>query len=175
MSAGSTGIVWICSGRRVNPVTTLEENRPWWGARTSNPCGAASLSQVGSTPTLFRQHRPGPLASIAVAVEKAKRTGPRPPERDPCHTSPCQIVLFRSLTMEGEKRDDSNKHQNSWSDCVYSRPQFGVCTIRPRDGGPSSQHTWIVAGEWRQWLRRQWVHNAVRWRIRCTPYDRAFV
>ena len=33
----------------------LEENRPRWGVRTSNPCGAASLSQVGSTPTLFRQ------------------------------------------------------------------------------------------------------------------------
>jgi hypothetical protein len=32
----------------------MEENRPWWGARTSNPGEAASLSQVGSTPALFR-------------------------------------------------------------------------------------------------------------------------
>lgn len=34
---------------------TLEENRPWWGVRTSNPSEAASLSLVGSTPALFRQ------------------------------------------------------------------------------------------------------------------------
>ncbi len=33
----------------------LEENRPRWGVRTSNPGGAASRSLVGSTPTLFRQ------------------------------------------------------------------------------------------------------------------------
>jgi hypothetical protein len=32
----------------------MEENRPWWGVRTSNPGEAASLSQVGSTPALFR-------------------------------------------------------------------------------------------------------------------------
>jgi hypothetical protein len=32
----------------------LEENRPWWGVRTSNPGEAASLSRVGSTPALFR-------------------------------------------------------------------------------------------------------------------------
>jgi hypothetical protein len=36
-------------------MTTLEENRPWWGVRTSNPSEAASLSLVGSTPALFRQ------------------------------------------------------------------------------------------------------------------------
>ena len=40
-----TGCVWA-----------TEENRPWWGVRTSNPGGAARLSQVGSTPILFRQH-----------------------------------------------------------------------------------------------------------------------
>jgi hypothetical protein len=33
----------------------MEENRPWWGVRTSNPSEAASLSLVGSTPALFRQ------------------------------------------------------------------------------------------------------------------------
>src|ERR1700677_3572735 len=63
MSDGSTGIAWICSEGRVNPAARVEENRPRWGARTSNPCGAASLSLVGSTPTLFRQHRPELLAS----------------------------------------------------------------------------------------------------------------
>src|SRR5580698_3994227 len=41
----------------------MEENRPRWGVRTSNPYGAASLSQVGSTPTLFRQP-PGPRALL---------------------------------------------------------------------------------------------------------------
>src|SRR6476620_1378258 len=41
----------------------MEENRPWWGVRTSNPGGAVRLSQVGSTPTLFRQYvvRTAPL------------------------------------------------------------------------------------------------------------------
>jgi hypothetical protein len=33
----------------------MEENRPRWGARTSNSGEAASLSLVGSTPALFRQ------------------------------------------------------------------------------------------------------------------------
>lgn len=36
-------------------MTLMEENRPWWGVRTSNPGEAARLSQVGSTPALFRQ------------------------------------------------------------------------------------------------------------------------
>src|SRR6202789_1474078 len=63
MRGESTSIAWICAVRRVNPATRVEENRPRWGARTSNPCGAASLSLVGSTPTLFRQHRPELLAS----------------------------------------------------------------------------------------------------------------
>ena len=36
----------------------LEEKRPRWGVRTSNPGGAASRSLVGSTPSLFR-HTPG--------------------------------------------------------------------------------------------------------------------
>lgn len=35
----------------------MEENRPRWGGRTSNPVGAAGLSRVGSTPILFR-HSP---------------------------------------------------------------------------------------------------------------------
>src|ERR1700710_2239613 len=54
--AASTSIVWTC----LHPwfrrqMTTMEENRPWWGVRTSNPSEAASLSLVGSTPDLFRQ------------------------------------------------------------------------------------------------------------------------
>jgi hypothetical protein len=32
----------------------LEEKRPRWGVRTSNPGGAVSRPLVGSTPTLFR-------------------------------------------------------------------------------------------------------------------------
>jgi hypothetical protein len=41
----------------------MEENRPRWDVRTSNPGGAVSRSLVGSTPTLFRQkllRRPSP-------------------------------------------------------------------------------------------------------------------
>ena len=74
-----------------------------------------------------------------------------------------------------EKRNDYNERQNSWSDSVCSRSQSSVCTIRPRDGGPSSQHTWTVAGKRRQWLRRCWMHNAVRGRIRCKRNNGALV
>src|ERR1700728_3946072 len=53
--AASTGIAWTCLDPWfMGQMTTMEENRPWWGVRTSNPGEAASLSQVGSTPTLFR-------------------------------------------------------------------------------------------------------------------------
>jgi hypothetical protein len=63
---------------------TMEENRPWWGVRTSNPGEAASLSQVGSTPALFR-HLQFQSASMAPAfitdfddwlVETFARVGP---------------------------------------------------------------------------------------------------
>ena len=55
--AGSTAIGWTCSARpSLCPAAHLEEHRPRWGVRTSNPSGAASLSQVGSTPTLLRQN-----------------------------------------------------------------------------------------------------------------------
>src|SRR5690349_15182683 len=53
--AASTRTASTCSVRRImRLMKTMEENRPWWGARTSNPGEAASLSQVGSTPALFR-------------------------------------------------------------------------------------------------------------------------
>jgi hypothetical protein len=47
----------------------MEENRPWWGVRTSNPGGAVRLSQVGSTPTLFRQYvvRTAAASSVMLA------------------------------------------------------------------------------------------------------------
>jgi hypothetical protein len=41
-------------GNFITSITITEENRPWWGVRTSNPGEAASLSRVGSTPALFR-------------------------------------------------------------------------------------------------------------------------
>ncbi|OJU30041.1 MAG: selenocysteine-specific translation elongation factor [Rhizobiales bacterium 68-8] len=44
--------------RRTNGI--MEENRPRWGVRTSNPGGAVSQSRVGSTPTLFRHPTTGP-------------------------------------------------------------------------------------------------------------------
>lgn len=62
----------------------LEEKRPWWGGRTSNPVGAARRSQVGSTPILFRHFpevRPVPalaetflsrLADDAAAGDRAE-------------------------------------------------------------------------------------------------------
>ncbi len=43
----------------------MEEKRPRWGGRTSNPAGAVSRSLVGSTPTLFRQ----PLAKTGRSIE----------------------------------------------------------------------------------------------------------
>jgi nitrile hydratase subunit alpha len=43
----------------------MEEKRPRWGGRTSNPAGAVSRSLVGSTPTLFRH----PLAKTALCIE----------------------------------------------------------------------------------------------------------
>lgn len=47
---------------------SLEENRPRWGARTSNPCGTASLSRVGSTPTLLRQKYVNKGARVHIKV-----------------------------------------------------------------------------------------------------------
>ncbi len=41
-----------------SPIRKMEENRPRWGVRTSNPGEAASLSLVGSTPALFRHFLP---------------------------------------------------------------------------------------------------------------------
>src|SRR5215468_6220775 len=54
----------------------MEENRPWWGARTSNPSGAVRLSQVGSTPTLFRQRPSRTFASnIVFLSDEQQRVG----------------------------------------------------------------------------------------------------
>ena len=44
----------VSARRRPRRQRRLEENRPRWGVRTSNPGGAVSRSLVGSTPTLFR-------------------------------------------------------------------------------------------------------------------------
>ena len=54
---------------------SLEEKRPRWGGRTSNPAGAVSRSLVGSTPTLFR-HR---------LVKAARRTQTRTMSHDHDH------------------------------------------------------------------------------------------
>lgn len=43
------------SGASIEKPVVLEEIRPRWGVRTSNPGGAERRSLVGSTPTLFRQ------------------------------------------------------------------------------------------------------------------------
>src|ERR1700675_1493934 len=54
--AASTSIVWTCSDPWcICLMRTMEENRPWWGVRTSNPSEAASLSLVVSIHALFRQ------------------------------------------------------------------------------------------------------------------------
>jgi hypothetical protein len=44
----------------------MEENRPWWDVRTSNPSEVARLPQAGSTPALFR-HSPIVDASMILA------------------------------------------------------------------------------------------------------------
>jgi hypothetical protein len=46
----------------------MEENRPRWGVRTSNPGEAASLSLVGSTPALFRQFTPTGFSMMAACT-----------------------------------------------------------------------------------------------------------
>ena len=126
MSGGSTRIAWICSGRRVKPVTRMEENCPWWGARTSNPCGAASLSQVGSTPTLFRQQRrdllalndssPGDGRPVCLSGERGSFDAP---ECDPCHTCPCEKVLTFVWPVGGE-RNGYDERQNPCNSPVCS-------------------------------------------------------
>jgi hypothetical protein len=71
---------------------TVEEKRPWWGVRTSNPGGAVSRSLVGSTPTLFRHASPaltrprvsslreGGSFMLCLQMDLAglRKTGPRP-------------------------------------------------------------------------------------------------
>jgi hypothetical protein len=86
----------------------MEENRPRWGARTSNPGGAASLSRVGSTPTLFRQLRLERLAS------NLRNRFALPPvclvngslfalECDPCHTLSARKGVTLHVSRPREK------------------------------------------------------------------------
>jgi hypothetical protein len=81
ISGASTGSGSTCSVHYL--MRALEEKRPRWGVRTSNPGGAVKRSLVGSTPILFRQFIEGAMmqteapaldliASFQQAAEEAR-------------------------------------------------------------------------------------------------------
>jgi hypothetical protein len=51
----------------------MEENRPWWGVRTSNPGRTVKRLLVGSTPALFRH--PSYARRVAKCETKFERSG----------------------------------------------------------------------------------------------------
>src|SRR6478752_7526607 len=77
------------SSRRVRPAETrvaMEEKRPRWGVRTSNPGGAVSRSWVGSTPILLRQfprppRKAPPCAGMELRDERRPERRPPPAHR----------------------------------------------------------------------------------------------
>ncbi len=77
-SAGSTRIAWTCFAvapdNRPARQQQMEEHRPRWGVRTSNPGRAASRSLVGSTPILFRQKNGATSDECTASRELSRRT-----------------------------------------------------------------------------------------------------
>src|ERR1700733_6219325 len=139
MSVGSTGIAWICSERRVNPVTRVEENRPRWGARLQIRGGQGACLRWVRLPLSSANTARSFWPRIAVAVEKAKKTAERGllTRRSViavtlAHAKSCYLAI---KVWREKKFNGYNERQNPWSNSFCSRPQSGACTIRRRDAG----------------------------------------
>ena len=89
--------------RRAVDSRALEEKRPRWGVRTSNPGGAASRSLVGSTPTLFR-HPPGARDDASCLVSRYAQAGGGPRRGGGRTTSAASAGSFEAWFATGSHR-----------------------------------------------------------------------